>query len=366
MAGIQALPLAYQSLGFADEGAFKKQYGYTGTGAWSGFNDMVSRDRYNQAYQSQIIPRVQFLGDQQMTNAAAYNEWAASPTAFTGNSPFKTASQKQAEMAAAAAIAKTGGSSNAMKANTTTNFSTTVNSAVPKISSKDLPDFLPANNNAQMAELKNLLAQLPGFFDTSALEHAYDTQIQYGNSVGQQVSGNAAREFINRQGIQGGDRSLGGLIRAQSMMPFLQQNAELTGKKEGAKMDAQAALAKITGDVSANLATLRTDYLKTLAGYTSNLQQYSTQATIEQQKQAEAARQFDSGLSLDQSKLDLQRLLGVGQLQQGQQKINQDQLLMLARLGLLGNSSGGSGGSGIRSWMPTNTMPINFGGRSLI
>lgn len=337
MAGTIALPLAYQSLGFSNEDIFRKQFGYTGSGAWSGFNNQTDRDKYNTAYQNTVIPRVNFLQSQQTANPEAYNEWAANPSAFQGNNPFKSRAQLSAEQAAKMAIVNTSKSTSNPSAQQQ-HTSSGVNPIVPRVTAHDLPSFLPANNEKQISELKNLLATLPGYFDTKALEAAYDQQVQFGTSMGQQTAGNAAREFINRQSLQGGDRSLGGLVRAQAMLPVMQQNADITQKKEGVKLDASTALAKITGDVANNIASLRNNYLATLASYTSNLQQMSTGATLDQNKLAEQSRQFGLNFNLDQQKLDLQRQLGMTEAGQNQQSINQKQLALLAQLGLLGNN----------------------------
>lgn len=161
---------------------------------------------------------------------------------------------------------------------------------------------LPANNNAQLSELQGLLSKLPGYFDTSGLSKAYDQQQQFNTSLGMQASGNASREFINRQALQGGDRSLGGLVRAQSMLPFLQQNADLTQKKEAAKLDASGALAKMTGDVATSLGQLRTNYLGTLANYTSNQNQIASNASLERARLAQQQGQFNQNFGLEQQK----------------------------------------------------------------
>lgn len=187
----------------------------------------------------------------------------------------------------------------------------------------------PQNNNAQISELKGLLGKLPNYFDTSALEKGYSQQQQFNTSVGEQASNNASREFINRQALQGGDRSLGGLVRAQSMLPFLQQNADIEGKKQTAKLDASSALAKLTGDVSTNLGQLRTSYLGTLANYTSNLQQLSSNATLQQQGRAQQGQQFQQQLGLDQQRLGLQRQQQNWQQNQGQQQLDLQRLLAL-------------------------------------
>lgn len=199
---------------------------------------------------------------------------------------------------------------------------------------------LPANNNAQLAELQGLIGKLPGYFDTSGLEKGYDQQQQFNTSIGMQASGNAAREFINRQALQGGDRSLGGLVRAQSMLPFLQQNADLTQRKEAAKMDANSALAQLTGNVATSLGQLRTNYLGTLANYTSNQNQIRSNESMDRARLAQQASQFGQSFGLEQRRfgasenqrefqknvtrdqLDLQKLLSMQQFNKGQSRQN--------------------------------------------
>lgn len=350
MAVINAGDLTYKSLGYANADAYKKQFGYTGTGAYGGFADQNQMNKYLSAYSNDIASRSSFLNDQQNTNGAAYNEYAANPYSFQGNTPFMTAAQKAAQNAAKSAVtASQVQTVNPTKVNTSS--SSTVNSLIPKVGTADLPSYLPANNNSQIAELTAFMKNLPGYFDTSGLEKAYDTQIAFNENLGRQTATNASREFITRQGQQGGDTSLGGLVRAQALLPVLQQSADITGKKEAAKLDASSALAKITGDAAAQAGQLRTSYLNTLADYTSNLQQLSTNATLEQQKQAEQTRQFGLGLDLDQSKLDLARAAQKTQQDQGQQALNQQQMALLDKLGLL-KSNNGSNKQVTANWIP--------------
>jgi len=188
---------------------------------------------------------------------------------------------------------------------------------------------LPQNNDAQLSEMSGLLKQLPNYFNTDKLSQAYGQQRDFNTSVGMQGANNASREFINRQNLTGGDTSLGGLVRAQSFLPFLQQNADSVQKEQATKLDANTQLAKLSGDVATSLGQLRTNYLGTLANYTSNMYSTNTNAALQRERMAQQGAQFGQQLGLDQQRFGLQKQQQNFQQGQSQQQLDLQRMLAL-------------------------------------
>ncbi len=341
-------PLTYQSFGYQNEGQFLQNYGqnYGYLGKYN-YQTQSPSNGYrvgdyvfsNKDYYDQLTgilgQRASFLDTQQQSNPLAYSEYTAKPYAFTGSDPFKTAAQKAAEAEAARQASTT-----AAQGGTTTNSTVTQTQPggktgqttsvanlvpLPVPTTDQLPEYIPPNNNALIKELKKLLGNIPGFFNTKGITNAFQKRAGIDEAFGSQAASNAAAQFSDQQSAQGGDPSLAGLVRAQALLPVLQHTAQLKSDLQDKKLKARSDQAGLTANVAEALGNLRTNYLKGLIDYTGKIQDIQSTNQISTQRLNEQSREFDLGHQLDTLRLQLQ------QRQQGASE-KQDKLRALLAL----------------------------------
>lgn len=325
-------PLTFKSLGFGNELSLLQgiggNYGYSGDvqagptyqndiqrylgqGKYIIDNHIFnSRNDYNNL-NNYISGRASFLDQQARDNPIAYSEFIKNPYAFTGTSPLKTASQRAAELEAAkqkaqqnasGGTAKNAGTTSIIggKTSTTTPIKNVVGPAVP------LPANIPPNNNALLRELRVLLGNIPGLFDTKGITRAFNDRIVQDEAFGRSSADSAAAIFAANARAEGGDPGLAGIVRAQALLPVLQHSSSVRSELADKQLQARQAQGNLTATVAEALGNLRTNYLKGLVDYTGRLQDIQSQNQINTSRLDEQRREFDIGNQLDLSKLKLQ------------------------------------------------------------
>lgn len=143
---------------------------------------------------------------------------------------------------------------------------------LPAAGSVQLPDWLSPNADSNMQELLSSYAGIQTAFDPSAQVEARNNAIGYNTAAGGQAANNAASEYASRA-AQSGASSLGaGVVKAQSMMPVLQQNAALKTEAADVAAKAHQEAANLASQVASTIGQLRTSYLQTLTGFVGQQQ----------------------------------------------------------------------------------------------
>lgn len=227
----------------------------------------------------------------------------------TSFSPFVNDPVKRAEWDAAQSGNRTTlqaltAAANSSKSSTNKPIVGNTGLGVPKVTSGDFPSFLPTDPEPMVRELQKVLKSAPGLFNVGDIMKAFQGRISADESLGRQTAENASREFGQRTWQEGGDPSVAGVVRAQALLPVLMQSKALTTEMESKKLDANQALGNLTSSVANSIGQLRTNYLNTLASYTSNLQNLSESSRLEDAKRTEGSRQFDASYMLELDKLE--------------------------------------------------------------
>jgi len=168
---------------------------------------------------------------------------------------------------------------------------------VPGINDVEMPDWLQDDDDGDgnIQELLKTYAGIGAAFNPKDQVAARNNAASYNLSAGTQAANNAATEYTNRAAVTGGSTLGAGVVRAQALMPVLQQNAAL--KTEGADIAAKSHQTAISlaAQVASTIGQLRQSYLSTLTGFASD-----------QQKLGLDASQFDADLNYRQRGLDLE------------------------------------------------------------
>lgn len=179
---------------------------------------------------------------------------------------------------------------------------------VPSPNSIQLPSWLNQNPDSQLGELMSTYGGIQSAFDPSGQVQARNDAIGYNTSEGTQAANNAATEYANRATQSGGSALGAGVVKAQAMLPVLSQNAAL--KTDAADVAARAHhdAASLASQVASTIGQLRTSYLGTLAGYTSDQQRMQMQGNQFNVGQANNQRDFNYMQQQDQqTRMDQQR-----------------------------------------------------------
>lgn len=143
---------------------------------------------------------------------------------------------------------------------------------LPSASGIRLPSWLSSNANSQMGELLKSYSAIPAAFDPTDQVNARNNAIGFNTAAGTQAANNAASEFANRASQSGGSALGAGVVKAQSMMPVLQQNAALRTDAADVAARAHQSAATLASQIAGTIGQLRTSYLQTLTGFVGNQQ----------------------------------------------------------------------------------------------
>lgn len=200
------------------------------------------------------------------------------------------------------------------------------NANIPTSNQIQLPSWLQGGANSSMQELLNTYNSIPQAFNPNAQIAARNAAIGYNTSQGNQTANNAASQYANAAMQSGGSTLGAGVVKAQSMLPVMQQNAEL--RTQGADIAAQSheEAASLAGQIAGTIGQLRQSYLNSLTQYSQGQQQLALSQYQAQQNVANNAAQNRLGYAQQQSNL-FQSLLGAQaqqatQNQQAQQVTN--------------------------------------------
>jgi hypothetical protein len=165
--------------------------------------------------------------------------------------------------------------------------------ASPGIASVQMPSWMSKNPDANLQELLGAYNNLSSAFDPSAQVQARNDAIGYNTSVGGQAANNAATEYSNRASQSGGSQLGAGVVKAQAMMPVLQQNAKLKGEAADIAAKTYQDGASLASQIAGTIGSLRSSYLSALTGFATD-----------QQKMQQQNNQFNAGLQLDRNKFN--------------------------------------------------------------
>ena len=163
--------------------------------------------------------------------------------------------------------------------------------ASPGIASVQMPSWMSKNPDSNLQELLGAYNYLSSAFDPSAQVQARNDAIGYNTAAGGQAANNAATEYSNRASQSGGSQLGAGVVKAQAMMPVLQQNAKLKGEAADIAAKTHQEGASLAAQIAGTIGSLRSSYLSALTGFATD-----------QQKMQQQNNQFNAGLQLDRSK----------------------------------------------------------------
>lgn len=172
---------------------------------------------------------------------------------------------------------------------------------IPDINSIQLPSWLSSNPDSNMGELLGSYAGVGAAFDPSGQVAARNAAIGYNTSAGNQAANNAASEYANRASQSGGSALGAGVVKAQSLMPVLSQNAQLRTDAADVAAKAHQDAASLASQIAGTIGNLRTSYLSTLTGYAQGQQQLALDKYKAEQSSAGQAAQTLFGYQNAQS-----------------------------------------------------------------
>lgn len=125
-------------------------------------------------------------------------------------------------------------------------------------------------DRTEMDQLQSLYGQVPTAYDVSGTVSKLDSARKTNLLTGQQASNNAAQKFQESQLPGQSNQTGAAMIRAQSLLPFLQNDTQ-GAADEGKYQDTakQGALSAAAG-IATTLANLEQNYNQSLASYNSS------------------------------------------------------------------------------------------------
>ncbi len=191
--------------------------------------------------------------------------------------------------------------------------------SVPEIGSIKLPSWMSTDPDQNLGELLKAYKGIGKAFDPMKQVNKRKNLIAYNTSAGGQAANNAATEYANRAAQSGASALGAGVVKAQSMMPVMAQNASL--KTEAADLAAKSHQEAISlaATIGSTIAGLRQDHLKSLTNYAAGQQGMFLQNS-----------QFNRGLQEDRYKTDSNL-----ELQERQLAMQNEEQKRLAAQGLL-------------------------------
>jgi len=169
-------------------------------------------------------------------------------------------------------------------------------SGVADINSIKLPSWMSTNPDQNLGELLQSYAGVGAAFDPTGQVQARNDAIGYNTSAGGQAANNAATEYANRAAQSGGSSLGAGVVKAQAMLPVMQQNAALKTDAADVAAKSHQQAVSLSSQIASTIGQLRNSYLQSITGY----------ATDQQRMQLQSG-QFNAGMALDQQKFNYQR-----------------------------------------------------------
>lgn len=230
-------------------------------------------------------------------------------------------------------------------------------SSVPGINQVTLPSWLSKNPDDNLGELTSSYAGVGAAFDPSGQVAARNNAIGYNTSAGTQAANNAATEYSNRAAQSGGSQLGAGVVKAQAMMPVLQQNAALKTDAADVAAKAHQDAATLASQIASTIGQLRTSYLSNLTQYATGQQQLGLAQYQAQQAVAGQAAQTQLGYAQLQAQTYSQSL--AAQQAQKNQSLATAQALLGAK-GPTGTYTTNNQGQ-VTSGMDTYNAVKNYG-----
>lgn len=169
-------------------------------------------------------------------------------------------------------------------------------SSVPDINSIKLPSWMSTNPDQNLSELLQSYAGVGAAFDPSGQVQARNDAIGYNTAAGGQAANNAATEYANRAAQSGGSSLGAGVVKAQAMLPVMQQNAALKTDAADVAAKSHKEAATLSSQIASTIGQLRNSYLQSLTGY----------ATDQQRMQLQSG-QFNAGMAWDREKFNYEK-----------------------------------------------------------
>lgn len=228
--------------------------------------------------QNSYNPTASFLGQQKSSNPLGYSAFASSP--FTLPSSLNGYSLPQPTQAVAQKAVST--------------------SHGTPVTGKGSP-FPTGDPNAMLGELRKVFGSLDGLFNTDDLKSAVHGRMDIDTALGLQAATAAGREGANTAYQSGGSVN-SNLLRAQALLPVLQHVSGLETSLQDKVLETQQNQASVSGQLAQALGSLRTQYVNSLADYTTKLSSVESEDLYRTNSLAEQARQFNLGYGLDAAK----------------------------------------------------------------
>lgn len=222
------------------------------------------------------------------------------------------------------------------------------------------PLFNANSNNANVAGLQSFQSTIPNYFDTSGITNSTNQLNTNILTSGTQAANAAGRSYSQSNMAQGGDASLGGVAAAQSLMPVYGQISQNEQGLNAQKLQASEQEGSLAGQVATSLASLKTNYLASLMGYTGSLQAQQQQANTAAAGRALQSSEFQTSAQLQRQGLGIQQQQAntSSAAQQSTQKLGALQLLaQLPQQGYAPSVTVNAPGAGYSSY--TSGTPIN-------
>lgn len=170
------------------------------------------------------------------------------------------------------------------------------NGGLTKINDIKMPSWMSTDPNQNLGELIQSYAGVGAAFDPSGQVQTRNDAIGYNTSQGGQAANNAATEYSARAAQSGASQLGAGVVKAQAMLPVMQQNAALKTDAADVAAKSHQQAAGLASQIASTIGQLRTSYLNSLTGYATDQQRL-------QQQQG----QFNANFGLDQQKFNYQR-----------------------------------------------------------
>lgn len=140
-----------------------------------------------------------------------------------------------------------------------------VNQAGRDLNNTTAPSWLMPN----FGELQDQYSKVPAEYQNAIapLRNAFNNTVSYNTSLGTQAANSAAQEYTARAAQSGATSSASGVVRAQSLLPVFQQNAQARSQEAGTEAQFQTQAVNLQANIANQLASLRNSYASTLANF---------------------------------------------------------------------------------------------------
>lgn len=125
---------------------------------------------------------------------------------------------------------------------------------------------LPKLGELDFSKLNDQYSKVPDAYDSKSYINTLNKQRELGLTTGLQSANAAASGQANQAAQQGGQIS-SDVLRAQLLLPYLKQNADLATQGEAFKADSKRGAISQATDIASKMTSLQNSYLGTLANY---------------------------------------------------------------------------------------------------